>query len=48
MFSERYKGGVNPKIKHIFKKYDKEIKGKFEWKEVQDGKFELKQKGKKK
>lgn len=44
MFSDKYKGGVNPKLKKVMKKYEKEMSEKFEWKKTDEGKYELKQK----
>lgn len=44
MFGEKYKGGVNPKIRKIAKKYEKELSEKFHFKKVSENKFELKRK----
>jgi len=47
MFSDKYKGGVNPKFKKIFKKFEKEAKETFKFEKVGENKFQLKQKYKK-
>jgi hypothetical protein len=44
MFSEKYKGGVNPKIKSVVKKFEQEINQRYEWRKSADNKYEPREK----
>lgn len=46
MFSDKYKGGVNPIWKKAMKKAKKELSDKFEWEKTSEGKYQLKEKRK--
>lgn len=47
MFSGKYKGGINPKVKKVMKKIQNEANEKFKWEKTGDNKFELRQINKK-
>ena len=47
MFSDKYKSGVNPKLKKVMKKFKKEVGENFKWEKTGDNIFELKQINKK-
>lgn len=44
MFSDKYKGGVNPKIKKIVKQFEKELTEKFAFEQVGHNKYKIKSK----